>query len=364
MGTDGSTPPGFLHMLPFHSHSSMTGTAVQVALLPWGSPAHLALVGRDADKEDESILEIGYEWPINWLRNAEPLSPFDLEWLHVQRFRADYALALGSHAFWNLREGADPPDIFLDSPAGPLGMECTRLALPERQAAHGLFRAIRQRIARVAPEHFASLAGNVVYIWFEGGGNSGLARPFAKPDNEAAADLVQALAEYRPQPAALLAHDLPDPAPQLPTYRTKAGATFYCVPMAGAVPDTPLFNFAGFEIGLAITTSHRASQEWKSLAHRIDKKDVEATDWLLISAGAPDNHGVTYPSEEALARFLLENPVALPKLKHLKRVTVHLWGSGTAVDIWPECAPVFGPLYEGAVPPHRSIFRPVADSLP
>lgn len=354
MEADGMTPAGFLHMLPFQSHSSMTGTEIQAALLPWGSPAHLALVGHDTENEDERILEIGYEWPISWFRTTEPMSNFDLEWLHVQRFRADHALATGTHAFWDVQEGADPPDVTVTSPAGTVGMECTRLTLPERQAAHGLFRAVRQEIARVAPEHFSKLAGHVVYIWFEDN-HSHISRPFARPDKEAAADLVRALAEYRPAPDALLTTDLPDPAPELPTERTDAGATFYSVPMVGAVPDSLLFNCAGFEIGMAVTTSHSASLEWERLASRICRKDVETTDWLLISAGAPDNRGTLYPSEEALARFLLDNPRPIPALKHLKRVTLHLWGSGEAVDIWPEFTPLFRPLYDGAVTAHRRI---------
>lgn len=326
--TDPSPGGGFLHLLPMYSQEGMTGTAIQAALLPWGSPSHMALAGHDSANVSDAIVEIGYEWPHPWLRTLQPMSTFDLEWVHVQRFRSDYVLGRREHPFWGVDRGADPPDISAETADGTVGIECTRLALPQRQQAHGLFRAVRQRIASTPPEHFAALSGHIVYLWFNADDGS-IALPFSRPEEEATADLVNSMTAYRPDPSELWIEgsQLPDPPPELSMNRTPGGAAFYCVPMTNAAPDTVLFSYAGFEIGLAFTTRHSAASEWKALFDRILTKDADGSDWLLISAGAPDKRGITYPSEEALAEFLLAHPHDLPELTHLKRVTLHLWGS-------------------------------------
>jgi hypothetical protein len=347
---------GFMQLLPIELTIGMACTAIQAGMLPWGSPSAMALIGHSESDSAIAMVVIGYEWPTTWLRTTEPLSPFDLEWLHVQRFRSDHVLALRSHPFWKVREGADPPDVLADTPEGSLGLECTRFAIPARQQAHGLFRAIRQRIATVSPEHFAAVAGHVVYMWFNDDGSS-LGLPFGRPEEEAARTLVQALAEYRPSPEQLwvAGNGLPEQAPQLPLIHTEHGAAFYCIPMTSSTPDSMLFSYAGFEIGLAFTTTHQADTEWSNLWARILKKDQPGNDWLLISAGAPDNRGVVYPSEESLAEFLLANPARPASLENLKRVTIHFWSSGKAVDLWPDQRVLFGPLYTGLSPAHRPL---------
>jgi hypothetical protein len=345
-----------MHLLPIHLKQGMTCTAIQAGMLPWGSPAHMAIVGYWESDPGVAIEAIGYEWPSNWLRTVEPISTFDLEWLHVQRFRSDHVFGLGMHPFWSVRRGDNPPDVLVDTPDGPVGLECTRFAIAARQEAHGLFRAIRQRIAMVDPEHFAALRGNVVYMWFNDD-DASLGLPFMRPATEAAETLVQSLVEHRPSPDSMwvAGESVPNPAPELPLVRTEHGAAFYCIPMTNAVPDSFLFNSAGFELGLAFTTTHSATQEWADLWTRVGHKDKPGNDWLLLSAGAPDNRGVVYPSEEALASFLLNNPVTVPSFEHLKRVTLHFWSSGKAVDLWPERRELFGPLYQGSSPAYRPL---------
>ncbi len=357
----GATAGGFIQMLPVHLTEGMTCTAIQAAVLPWGSPSHMAVVGHSVTDNSVQMIAIGYEWPTAWLRTTEPISAFDLEWLHVQRFRSDHVLGLGAHPFWNVQQGGDPPDVIVETQDGVLGIECTRFAIPMRQRAHGLFRAIRQRIGMTGPEHFAAVAGQVVYMWFnDDDASQGL--PFARPETEAAQTLVESLAEYRPTPEQLwiASGNLPDRAPELPLIRTGHGAAFYCIPMMNSVPDTMLFSYAGFEVGLAYTTSHQSATEWESLWQRVIQKDKPGNDWLLISVGAPDNRGTTFPSEEALADFLLNNPAPLASPVNLRRVTMHFWSSGRAVDLWPERRDVFGPLYQGISLAHRPLIPPAA----
>ncbi len=236
-------------------------------------------------------------------------------------------------------------------------MECTRFTVRSRQAAHGLFRAIRERVARAEPELFSALSGRVVYMWFNGD-DSFLSLPHRKSNDEAAEELVQALASYRPDPVSTKAMWLnmtdsaPD-APPLQLHKTTAGASFYSLPMVGSVPDSLFFNFAGFELGFAYTTSHRVTAETSRLVDEIAQKDRPGNDWLLISAGAPDNLGMTYPAEEALAAFIVDYSGLNITPLHLQRVTLHFWSVGRAVDLWPEQRELFGPLYVGCVPAAR-----------
>ena len=346
---------GFLHLLPMHLSQSLAAVAIHASVLPWGSPALYALSGHAPDDPTAAVLELAYEWPTRWLVSAEPVGQYDLEWLHVQRFRSDYMLATRQLPFVNVRAGGDPPDVLVDTPEGTLGLECTRLALQDRLGAYGLFQAVRQRIAQVPPEHFAYLHGHVVYLWFNDS-DSALTKPFRASDEAAAVDLVQELAAYRPSTGDLwiTGNALPDPAPRLPTQSTHAGARFYAVPFVNAVPDTVFSNYAGFELGLAFTTRHEAAAEWERLIDRIVGKDRPGSDWLLISAGAPDNRGFAHPGEEAVATLLLRaQRVATLNLRYIRRVTVHLWSTGEAFDIWPKQTLLFGPLYQGAAPAHR-----------
>jgi hypothetical protein len=346
---------GFLHLLPMHISQPLTVSSIHASALPWGSPGLYALSGHPPDDPATAVLELAYEWPTRWLRSAEPVAQQDLEWLHVQRFRSDFVLATGQLPFVNVRPGNDPPDVLVDTTEGTVGVECTRLALQDRLAAHGLFQAVRQRIGQVPPEHFAALHGHVVYLWFNDA-DSALSRPFRASDEAAAVDLVRALASYRPNTGNLwiTGKALPDPAPTLPMQSTPAGARFYALPFVNAVPDTVLSNYAGFELGLAFTTRHEAVAEWGSLTERIVEKDKPGSDWLLISAGAPDNRGFAHPGEEAVATLLLKAQSATSlNLQYLRRVTVHVWSTGEAFDIWPQQIPLFGPLYQGAAPAHR-----------
>ena len=234
-----------------------------------------------------------------------------------------------------------------------------RLTIRKRQQAQALFRAVRTQVMKIRPECFSALVGYVVYMWFNES-DSGIALPHRRSDDEAVAELVQALADYRPVADALWqpTGELPQQGPDLHQHETQAGATFYCAPLLGAGPASPLFVCAGFELALAYTTTHYADEEWQMLRAKIAEKDREGNDWLLISAGAPDNHGTCYAVEETLADFLMQNPPLDDlDLTHLRGVTIHLWSTGKAVDLYPAVAPRFGPIFQGLAPTHYSMVQ-------
>jgi hypothetical protein len=64
-------------------------------------------------------------------------------------------------------------------------------------------------------------------------------------------------------------------------------------------------------------------------------KDTAGNDWVLISAGAPDKRGLSYPLEGVIAGVGLQGTFRLTPT-HIKRVTLHSWSTGEAWDLFPE----------------------------
>ena len=356
---------GYAQLLPIYLQEGMVVTGGTVSQHPWGSPAQMGVVGHDSTDPSRKLLVVAQEWPVHWLRSVDGIKQPELEWLHVQAFRNHCVIVTRQQPFTNVRGGADPPDVVVDVGDREVGMECMRLTISERQQAQARFRALRTHVMKVQPECFSALVGYVVYVWFTAS-DSGIDLPHRRGDDEAAEELVQALADYRPVPDALWqpSGEMPQQGPDLHQHETGAGATFYSAPLAGAAPASPLFVCAGFELALAYTTVHDADEEWQTLRAKIAEKDRDGNDWLLISAGAPDNHGTCYAVEETLADFLLDNPpVDDLHLTHLKGVTIHFWSTGKAVDLYPLIAPRFGPIFQGLAPTHYSLC-PVPTSVP
>lgn len=356
---------GYMHLVPFFVPESLNATAIAASVTPWKSPGVFALSGRLADDPSSPVVGIAYESPVPWLRTADPIPKSELEFIHVARFRLDAMVAADGHVFGNLRKGDDPPDVIVETADGDRGIECTRFTLQARLAAHGLFRELRQRVMLRPGEAFGRLIGQVVQVWFNDE-DSLLSLPPRKSDVEAVEELVIALTEYQPDDQAMWTQSttegLPQEAPQLPLHKTSAGASFYAVPMQGAVPDSPLYLWAGFELGLAYTTTHPISEEWTRLLAHIDRKDKDGSDWLLVSAGAPDRLGMTFPAEESVLREMLKYPPEFPSLSNLSWVVVHFWSTGEVFELWPNFGRLSGPIYDGIVQTHRTIARPVGES--
>lgn len=342
-----------MHFLPLMVPDEMQMTAVSASMMPWGAPGVMCGRGTTGAHSQPRLL-ISFEWPMHWLRTAEALSKQERELLQLQRLSGDQLLATGTVPFLNLQPGDDPPDAVGVLPEGSVAIECTTLGIQQRREAYGLFSRIRKRLLMVPNVHLSRLAGHVIYVWFD----DAVGRPFARSDDEAAEDLVRQLVEHEPAGEDLWvphAENMPETAPPIRMITTQSGARFYCVPLVNAAPDTVLFALRGIELGLCLTTVHDAEPEWQSLQATVHRKDREGVEWLVISAGAPDQHGRLFPAEEVLADFLLEHPADLPVPKHLKRVTLHFWSTGRAVDLWPSFGAGFGPLYQGVAPSHQPL---------
>jgi hypothetical protein len=203
----------------------------------------------------------------------------------------------------------------------------------------------------------------MIYMWF--GGPGSLDRPFRSDDEQAIAELVQGLVNYRPDPERMRIQGggLPANAPDPATSTTDSGASFYAIPLAFAAPSTLLFAVHGFEVGLAFATEHTAASAWGEVARLITDHDRPGVDWLLVSVGTPNRLGQVFPSDEAVARFAIDHPRSLTAPPHIKRVTLRFWDSGEAWDLLPEPVRIFGPLYSGNVVPHQPLVPASAAAL-
>lgn len=254
----------FMLSLPIILPADLMATSVTFTLLPWGAPAFHGTIGTAQDDACTPALVVTFEWPISWLRVAEPIPKFDRESLYLRRYSTDQALAQGVHAFSTIQRGADPPDARVVTNRGELGVESTVLALQERRGVHGLFQELRHQLLLQDPTVFNNLVGHAVYVWFEDLGTPGLAKPHRRSDGEAIQELVEGLAAYEPnsQQPWVPSGPAPEKAPPIPLATTEAGARFYAFPFMGSEPTSILFTVAGFDIGIVYTTFLTAQAAW------------------------------------------------------------------------------------------------------
>jgi hypothetical protein len=360
---------GYMILLPLYVPQGMTFTHASFALLPWTSPSFSGFVGTTTASPPEPVVAVTFEWPITWVRTIEEIPKPAREVLYVRRFSADQALATGIHAFSNVRPNLDPnkaPDTTVTTDQGELGVEVTCLTLNDRRQAHALFQLLRRRVLECEPALFAKLAGHVIYVWFEEpGGTPGLTLPLRKDDDEAVADLLQELASYTPQPGQMWVPSGPPPeqVPQPHLATTPKGARFYASPLIANAPSTMLFTFCGFELGLAYTSILTAEAAWEEIGRLVRKHDQVGVDILLITTSAPDQHGLIFPAEEAVANFLLEQPsgLAVPP-NYIKRVFLHSWATGRAAELYPDVKTMFGPIYQAFQPEHFPLMNKVTET--
>jgi hypothetical protein len=346
---------GLLHLLPVPLTKEMRVEGMVVSPLPWGSPALLGLVGSDKDREP--LLIIGYEWPIPWARVTTPLTKGEIESLQLERFRTDHVLGTAALPFFQAQRGMDPPDFLVSTESGTEGVECTSFTVSDRREALALFGRVRQALVERPRPELLHLAGFIIYMWF--GGPDTLERPFRRNDDQAVAQLVQALLDYRPdaQRMRVSGDSMPGQAPDPGVQATPAGASFYAIPLTAA-PSTLLFALQGFEVGLSFATEHTSRSAWEEIERLIGAHDQPGVDWILVSAGAPNVLGQVFPSDEAVARFAIDHPLSLVAPENIRRVTLHFWGTGEAWDILPRLEPVFGPPYQGSVVAHQPLVTP------
>jgi hypothetical protein len=325
---------------------------------PFAWPYFFGGLGRTKTSAPEMALLMFAEWPYSWTWAAAQIPKSDLELLHARRFNTDHRLALGVHAFSDVREGSDPPDITATgTEQGKLGIDCTALTVPGRREVHGLFHAFRQRMLDRDPSEFPNLARHIVFISFSTNNPSPTIRPFRRSDNDAITDLMTKLAAYKPPPAKVWRPNEPaEPLKPFTPERTAYGADFYAFPIRPNAPASRFFTLTGFELALNYSSFLTTTAVTTEIQRLADKHDQPGVDVLLITAGAPDRNGDIFPSEAALAQFIAESKLGLGKQpKHIKWVWLHSWATGRATMLYPNRINLFGPMYTSLLPAHHPL---------
>lgn len=241
-----------------------------------------------------------------------------------------------------------------------VALDLAQFTINLRRQANALFEKIKKKVFDEKPAGFAGLSGCIIYV------NYGMddARPNALPpshrEDHFIRDLIDQLSGFRfdsnkwyqgdsfPEKLDLSELNLAD---------TAGGGRFIAVPLTGSVPTTSFFHKMGFEMGLGFYTRHNADDAWQEVSRLANAHDKPEIAELLISAGAPNEQGFIYPSDEYVINLMLEEcPTrSIPELKYIKQILIHKWSSGDIWRIYPDRLQVAKGIYQGLVPSHMPI---------
>lgn len=265
-----------------------------------------------------------------------------LERLHLERFRSDYTMRLGSIPFDGVRVGANPPDFEIKTrDDGWKRLDCMILPFEDRRNGHALFLRLRDKLM-TEQRDFSNIADCWVQIWFSGGG--GL--PPKKSDQDTVDQLAALLEGSEIDRAAIAAvvAGIPEsgfpaqlPAALMPQELPDGSAGVHVAPHAegwAAAVDTPFAKALGFECGFGMATTWTVSDFDAELQRLLAQHDKPEIQHALVTIGGPDNAGTRFPGEDALVQFLsTPRPMAVGPFSHLEKVSFHLWGSGMVGEL-------------------------------
>jgi hypothetical protein len=332
-----------MHCFPIFMESDLVGQVEMVfRLFGDGVPVFLGVVGCRPASPDLRELVVAYEWPTPFfVVPSTPLGREELERRHVEEFCTDHLIGSGQLPYTEIKPGPNPPDFVVNYEGVEIKLDCSQFTLAERRQAHATFERLQAEILAQPRERFAHLAGYLIYMWFLDDETGSLVRPFRRATQvPAIRRLIDALADYQPNPERLLVNvteEFPVKHPGLGAVKSEPGGNFYAVPLETILPSSRFFAATGFELGFGYVTYHSAASAWKEVERLVSQHDRENIDHLLISVGAPNNIGYGFPAEEVLAEGFFQNPQAgMKPPRHLRRVLMHLWASGTIIQIHPE----------------------------
>jgi|GEM_PF-5441782 len=348
-----------MHIFPFTADIDLTATEVKMYMTPWMSPSLVCMVGEDTSECPEKHIIVAYEWPMAAVNYSEAISKFEKEKLHLERAVTDAVLATGAKRIEKYEEGGDPPDFIVYRDGKPCNLDLVQFTYSKRRRANAIFEKIKEEFKKCEPIRFVELSGTFVYVDFGRDGKRGSSLPFTKKESEYIDKLLIELSEFKVDGKKWETKELPEKLPELNDGESEGGAGFLVAPMSDAVPATPFFYKMGFELGLAYYTRLSTSDAWKELVDRVYSHDKESIEEILISAGAPNEAGLCFPSDEAFILLALNNPPAENPLqpKFVKSVVVHIWSTGAIWEIYPSLKVITRGIYKGLTPLNHVIQR-------
>jgi hypothetical protein len=226
---------------------------------------------------------------------------------------------LGGPTYGQVRAGGDPPDIVVDRDGVERGIELTQMADEGRRSTMGRLDVVRAVIdARPKMPH---LVGWQINLWAE---------DLAAPDflRGHAEEIVDRLRELDPKSHEILLPPgpLPPVFPKIERIVTSRGLSAQAQRLSGpAVPLTRFGSRHGFELGLYRTTQLTRAATIDRLLETVRRKDVEGTDELVITFGAPDHSGFRWPAEVFVFEWLTSLDVPTIETTFIDRVWLFGW---------------------------------------
>jgi hypothetical protein len=309
----------------------MTATAMVVGPFSGGVPGAPSFVGQGGrTAEGEHVVAIASEIPRPHARRVKE----EREFMHVQKFMFDFELGTGEKPFDRFeRSAGDFPDFLFFDAAGATDakeLECTQLVVSERLGPSTTFQRYRREILNTNSDRFPHLRGLVVFVDFD---------DFVSFHNDPATrdvagePFLAALDQLTPPPP-----EPPEPPKVLDRSRVIefAPGTRVWTELLGPTYDSPLFRWAGFELGLNLPFELDAAQVLSRLQERVTSKDKSAPHTVLITGGGMTPGGFTYPSDTALAHLALEGARNKPlSASQIQRVWLHVWENGAIFELTP-----------------------------
>lgn len=299
-----------------------------------------AVVMGGVTESGERMIIITSEQPERELGFPDEVSKQTLERYHLERFRADVLLQTGAVPFDAVERGSDPPDFLVHTKAGPTRLDMVALARTDRRNGYRLFEHLQRRLQGGAGgRDFSGVAGCILSVWF---GTSLIELPPKRGDDALIAELLDLVAACRVDHQAhvkmmetVAQQGFPELYPPIIATATTSGKEAGFIANVFLPPEraAEMPGGLGFQVQLHMpmqVTETVARAELISIVEKHDKRDIEH---LVVSAGAPDAHGVRFPAEELIAALLFEEDPPIVQTSHLRRVTVHLWSRRDAIDV-------------------------------
>jgi hypothetical protein len=282
---------------------------------------HVGLGGHSPGAEDDPFVILGavldqpfLPGPINKDRRE------DLQlWSALQALAATGSL---SHPL-GVRQGEDPPDRYLIHGGRAWGTELTELTVQDvRQdlaPVRRFGRALQERVGARASE-FPHLQGRIVTL------SKLPAPPMPREHEQLLNELEAVLAEDK----GFVGEDL-DLSQGLPAQLGTRGIYGDHGPFSVIV--NPGVGSSSEIVVSAISQSQVClSEAVAALGSRIDAKDQECNEVLVITCGLVDGYGYTCPADQAIFHLLHEalqagTSVLPQKPTHIRGILIHLWNT-------------------------------------
>ncbi len=284
------------------------------------TPVHVGIVGHEEGNEEDPFVIVGpfLDQPI--LKG--PISGPRREDLQITSALFALAYSGTSTSPVGVCAGDDPPDRFIHLGGREWGVELTELTMPDIRQELADVRRFARNLQKLLLEH----SGDYQHLLGKSINLAKLDSPLPRKQDPLLAEIAEALKEGRGFSGQDM--DLGQGPPQKLNMKGIYGGHggFHVI----VNPGQPLGDPGSIMVSAHGNYQIHASEAIEALAKRIDEKDKECNELLIITCGLVDNYGYTCPADEYIMRLLAmtaeRGKSVFPRPpKHIKGILVHQW---------------------------------------